>query len=270
MIEKSLRSSTSASAMRHYLVLLLSLLLLSLGPATAALHSHTLLMRRATTASRHASPRSLLEEKRRRLQRDARWDENDLSFAQRAPSHGVRLVGGAAVARNISCCSAAFDHFMRTPSLSDTSLLNAVTFNSRGDGEYECEMVRIRIFSYTATPLITIRVERNEDKSLLVRVLDLRISIQGSQEEAPWTLQGATVESSNLISWKDLGEGVQQLRTELKLSVGVEVPRFFPLPRSVIESTASFILRGTCNTQCNQLLGEIEEGYRISFPEHEQ
>ena len=75
------------------------------------------------------------------------------------------------------------------------------------------------------------------------------------------------VESTNRVSWKRSADGVPQLQTELRLSVGVKLPRRFPLPRAAIEKPASLILRATCEAQCRQFLAEIEQGYRASLPD---
>jgi hypothetical protein len=76
-------------------------------------------------------------------------------------------------------------------------------------------------------------------------------------------LEGATVASRNDLSWDAdaCGDGTH-LRTDLKLQVGVQRPRFLPLRSEAIERPASRLLRRVCETQCRTFLADIEAGYR--------
>lgn len=171
------------------------------------------------------------------------------------------MIGNAKVRRVITSSQEELDNFMTNASLSDTWLLNTVSYKALGDGIFECEMVRITMFSYVVTPVITVCIERQIERALLIKVLDVRISIQ-DRHQKQWDLKGATVDSSNVVSWKCLGDDEQELQSHLRISVGVHLPWHFPLPRKAIEKPASLILERTCQRQCRQLLEEIEQGFQ--------
>ena len=204
----------------------------------------------------------LAAESIRQLQREeiaaAPITDDEVDSARR-----VVFVGGATVTRSIAGSLDGFQRWIAEPVRSDASLLNTVSCEALGNDCYRCEMARIAMLSYRVTPLLTVRIERGGDpSSLLIRVIDVSISIQGGRDVKPWVLRGARVESTNRVSWRSEGDAETELRTELRLRVGVELPRLFPLPRAAIERPGSLILQATCDAQCRQFLTEIEEGYR--------
>ena len=175
----------------------------------------------------------------------------------------VELVGGGTVTRSIAASVADVERWISSPTLSDSSLLNTVSYEALGNDCYRCQMVRIAMFSYRVTPLLTVRIERDHADSgaLLIRAVDVSISIQNGRGAKPWLLSGARVASTNCISWRADGDATTELQTELRLRVSVELPRRLPLPRAAVERPGSLILQATCDAQCRQLLAEIEAGF---------
>ena len=148
---------------------------------------------------------------------------------------------------------------------SDPSLLNTIQYTRLDDGTYECELSSIGFGSFGSyVPTLTVRLDRERDGLLVIRVLRVRILTRGRWDSEPRELQGATADSCNRVSWAphDGAEAEVRLRTDLELKVAIEVPRRLPLPLAAVEQPGSLILRNVCRVQCRQFLADIERGYR--------
>ena len=123
-------------------------------------------------------------------------------------------------------------------------------------------MPQIGMIGFTVKPVLTVQLERGGPTSLCIRVVLAQIYLLYPGASRAQRLQGCRIDSANIVTWS-AREGGWLLTTDLKLRVGVELPRTFLLPRASVERPASAILRQFCAMQCNQFLLSLEQSYKV-------
>lgn len=179
------------------------------------------------------------------------------TIAAASSSQDLLLQGGASVHRHCAAGPDIADFLLS--GASNPSLLNAVAYNERGPNQYTCKMPSLEMFALHVTPELTVAIQRSQSE-LAIRVTDAQVHVT-VPGRARQTLSGVKICSCNTVTWAAAANGGTRLGSELTLQLEVPRPRFLPMPRAGIETTASAVLRRVCEVQCNAFLGDIEAGY---------
>ncbi|KAL6777325.1 CGL81 [Auxenochlorella protothecoides x Auxenochlorella symbiontica] len=187
-------------------------------------------------------------------------ENQDQSSAAPPPEQRTAILKAAKVATHgLQESSRPLADYMALPA-SQYSVLDAETVERLDDDTFLCHVAGLTFFSFEVHPVLTVSVSVGPTGPTVDL---LKTELRGSR-----TVRAAnerfTARMRNRVSWKPgEEEGARVLVSDVDLTVTLELPGWFPLPRGAVQATGNAVLGRVLDVALPRFLKQLEKDYQL-------